>query len=76
MSQTGGPYDFVYAHTDIPAGMTIDEWRARRAAERIAIKTAARDERRRWRAGAIRRSLAAARIAVRRPLLRSREANG
>jgi hypothetical protein len=57
MSQTGGPYDFVYVHTDIPAGMTIGEWRARRAAERIAIKTAAREQGRRRRAAAIRRWL-------------------
>jgi hypothetical protein len=76
MSQTGGPYDFVYVHTDIPAGMTIGEWRTRRAAERIAVKTAAHQERRRRRAAAIRRSLTAPPVAVSRPWLRSREANG
>jgi hypothetical protein len=27
-------HDFVYVHTDIPAGMTIREWRAQRAADR------------------------------------------
>jgi hypothetical protein len=76
MSQTSGPSDFAYVHTDIPAGMTIGEWRTRRAAERIAIKTAARQERRRRRAAAIRRWLAAPLVAVGRPWLRSREANG
>jgi hypothetical protein len=76
MSQTGGPYDFVYAHTDIPAGMTIGEWRARRTAEHIAIKTAAREAGRRRCAGAIRRWLVAPLVAVRRPWLRSRGTNG
>jgi hypothetical protein len=37
-----GPFDFVYEHTDIPAGMTIREWRAQRAAERLAMHEAAR----------------------------------
>jgi hypothetical protein len=36
------PYDFVYVHTDIPEGMTIREWRAHRAAERVAEQQAAR----------------------------------
>jgi hypothetical protein len=27
-------HDFAYFHTDIPAGMTIREWRAQRAVER------------------------------------------
>jgi hypothetical protein len=34
MYYTGGPYDFVYVHTEIPEGMTIREWRAQRATER------------------------------------------
>ena len=29
-------HDFVYVHTDIPAEMTIREWRAKRAAEHAA----------------------------------------
>jgi len=75
MSQAGGPYDFVYVDADIPAGMTIRQWRARRAAEGIAIKTAAHEERRRRRARAIRRWLVAPPAAVRRPWLRSPAAN-
>ena len=36
-------HDFVYVHTDIPAGMTIREWRAQRAADRAAaVRRAAR----------------------------------
>ena len=40
------PYAFVYVHTDIPPGMTIREWRGRRAAERAAAMQAAREARR------------------------------
>jgi hypothetical protein len=29
-------HDFLYVHTEIPAGMTIREWRAQRAASRAA----------------------------------------
>ena len=36
MADPPGSHDFVYVHTDIPAGMTIREWRAQRAAERGA----------------------------------------
>ena len=32
--------DFGYIHTDIPAGMTIGEWRAQRAADRAAARLA------------------------------------
>ena len=39
-------HDFGYVHTDIPAGMTIREWRAQRAAERGAAGAAHRS--RRW----------------------------
>jgi hypothetical protein len=39
-------HDFAYVHTDIPAGMTIREWRAQRAAERGAAGAAHRS--RRW----------------------------
>ena len=38
-------HDFVYVHTDIPAGMTIREWRAHRAAERRAGRAAHRNRR-------------------------------
>ena len=36
MTDLRGSHDFVYVHTDIPAGMTIREWRAQRAASRSA----------------------------------------
>lgn len=38
-------HDFAYVHTDIPAGMTIGEWRAHRAAERGAGRAARRNRR-------------------------------
>jgi hypothetical protein len=38
-------HDFVYVHTDIPAGMTIREWRAHRAAERGDARAAHRSRR-------------------------------
>ena len=38
-------HDFDYVHTDIPAGMTIREWRAHRAAERGAAGAAHRSGR-------------------------------
>lgn len=34
--------DFGYLETDIPAGLTIREWRARRSAERAAQRAAER----------------------------------
>jgi len=48
MSKSGGPYDFVYVHTDIPEGMTIRDWRAKRSTG----EAAARADRRRQRAWA------------------------
>ncbi len=39
-------HDFVYVHTDIPAEMTIREWRANRVAERGAARAGRRS--RRW----------------------------
>ena len=33
-------HDFVYVHTDIPAGMTIRQWRAQRAVDRAAARLA------------------------------------
>ena len=38
-------HDFVYVHTDIPAGMTIREWRAQRAAEHRAASAARQSQR-------------------------------
>ena len=38
-------HDFGYVHTDIPAGVTIREWRAQRAAERGAASAARRSRR-------------------------------
>jgi hypothetical protein len=35
-------HDFAYVHTDIPAGMTIRDWRDHRAAERRAARVAHR----------------------------------
>ena len=52
-------HDFVYVHTDIPAGMTIREWRAQRAAERAARRAL---RRMRARPAAGRRALAQARL--------------
>jgi hypothetical protein len=61
MADRPGSYDFVYVHTDIPAGMTIREWRAQRAADRPAatprpLRAAVRRRldwaTRMWRAGA------------------------
>ena len=39
-------HDFAYVHTDIPAGMTIRDWRTHGAAERGAAGAARRS--RRW----------------------------
>jgi len=39
-------HDFDYIHTDIPAGMTILEWRAHRATKRRATGAAHRSRRR------------------------------
>ena len=38
-------HDFAYVDTDIPAGMTIRDWRAQRAAERRAANAARRSRR-------------------------------
>ena len=38
-------HDFGYVHTDIPAGVTIGEWRAHRATERGAGRAARRNRR-------------------------------
>jgi hypothetical protein len=76
MPPPAGSYDFVYEHTDIPEGMTIREWRAQRAAERVATDEVLRHERRRQRARATRRWLEAFRVPSGRPRLHSRDAHG
>jgi hypothetical protein len=75
MPDPGGSHDFVYAHTDIPEGMTIREWRAQRAAERAATQAAEREQRRPWRAATAQRWLAVLPAMV-RPWLHNREAHG
>src|SRR5829696_795441 len=57
MTDESFSHDFVYVHTDIPEGMTIREWRARRAADRAAVRRAARAV---WRPSALGRRLTAA----------------
>jgi hypothetical protein len=34
MTERPGSHDLLYVHSDIPAGMTIREWRAQRIVER------------------------------------------
>jgi hypothetical protein len=76
MSSPAGPHDFIYEHTDIHEGMTIREWRAQRAAERLAMHEAVREERRRQMARRRRRWLEAFRVPVRRLQLHGRQAHG
>jgi hypothetical protein len=70
-------HDFVYVHTDIPAGMTIREWRRERAADHAATR---RLRRRRLLATPMRRWIAARRgplpITSERSWLGGREAHG
>ena len=75
MSEAGGRYDLVYVHTDIPEGMTIREWRARSAAERLTAAAATRANRHQRRQRAVRRWLAPLRMPGRRLRLRGREAH-
>jgi len=75
MTEPGGPYDFVYVNTDIPDGMTIHDWRARRAAERQELRLAAREKRRQRRRRTARR-LTATDVAVPGKWHRSRAAHG
>lgn len=51
---------FMYVETDIPPGLTIDEWRAQRAAERAAHRRAERGARMRLLFGALVRCAAGA----------------
>lgn len=76
MTRTGSSHDFAYVHNDIPEGMTIRAWRARRAAEHVARRTAARAERRRRRMRRIRHWLTALHVPLPRPRLHGREADG
>ena len=76
MTEPGLSYDFVYVHSGIPEGMTIREWRARRAAERQKLRLAAREERRQRRRRTVRRRLTAMHVAVPRTWPRSRGVHG
>jgi hypothetical protein len=76
MTGTGSSHDFAYVHSDIPEGMTIRAWRAQRAAEHIARRTAERAERRRRRAGRMQQWLTALQMPLPRPRLHRQEAEG
>jgi hypothetical protein len=39
MGRQPSRYDLVYVHTDVPAGMTIHEWRTQRAARSVARRS-------------------------------------
>ena len=75
MPKAGGPHDFIDAHTDIPEGMTIREWRAQRAADRAATQAAEREAPRRRRAATAQRWLAVLHATV-RPRFRNHAAHG
>jgi hypothetical protein len=75
MTDSRGSHDFAYVHTDIPAGMTIGEWRTQRTAERAAAHAAGRESRQRC-VQAIRRWLGALWVPVQRAGVRSGEAQG
>lgn len=76
MTDSGGTRDLVYVHTDIPAGLTISEWRAQRATERLTMRAAAREARRRRHSRRLRRWLEILRAPALRPRLRGREVHG
>jgi hypothetical protein len=67
MSDRPGSHVFNYVHTDIPAGMRIADWRARRAADRVWARRAACAARRRRRRRLLLRWLAWPRAAMPRP---------
>jgi hypothetical protein len=46
MTGREAPRDLLYVHTDIPAGMTIREWRAERAGRVATVHAAQRRARR------------------------------
>ena len=75
MSESGGRYDLVYVHKDIPEGMTIRDWRAHGAAKQLTVQAAARADRHQRRARRTRRWLAHPRVPVRPLRLRSRQAH-
>jgi hypothetical protein len=62
MSERPGAHDFDYVHTDIPEGMLIADWRARRAADRISARRAGCAARRRRRRRLLLRWLAWPRV--------------
>jgi hypothetical protein len=74
MTDRRAPHDLVYVCTDIPEGMTVDNWRARRATEHIALRTGTRKHHRRRRSRHTRRWLPV--LPVRTPHLRSHERHG
>ena len=71
-----GQNDFVYVYTDIPEGRTMGEWRTERAAERMAMRAAAREDRRRRRPRNLRLLVDALHVPAPRHRLRGREAHG
>ena len=73
MTDSRGSHDFVYVHTDIPAGMTIGEWQAQRGGERAAAHADGRARHQRC-VQAIRRWLGALCVPVQRAGVRRREA--
>jgi len=70
MTDEPNSHDFVDVHTDIPAGMTIREWRAHRADDHAAMRHTAHVCRRR--AAPRRVTAAAVRIWLRAPRQRHR----
>jgi hypothetical protein len=75
MTDSDSSCDVVYVHTDLPAGVTIREWRAERARERLAMRAAAREARRRRRSQRLPRWLGILRLPALRPRFR-REVHG
>jgi hypothetical protein len=76
MTEPGVTSDLVYVHSDIPDGMTIREWRARRAAVRQELRSAARAQRRQRCRRAVWRRVTAMHLPVPRTWLRSDRAHG
>jgi hypothetical protein len=67
MNDRPGAHDFDYVHTDIPEGMRIADWRARRAADRVSARRAKCGARRRRRRRLLLRWLAWPHVATPRP---------
>jgi hypothetical protein len=51
------PASFAYVHCDVPASMTLDEWRRARNGARRAAESEARRERRAARVATLRRCI-------------------